>query len=127
MNLRRLVVTGIVLMSMPAFAYSANCEPNNLGGQFCVNDNGTTSDSLPNEVSGEDTYSNNGKWTSTVPDSAGANAALDGSTLPDQDENVGSSSSGTSDSALMGRDWNSSSNIQSDGAATSSAAVANSQ
>lgn len=127
MNLRRLIVTGIVLMSVPALAYSASCEPNNLGGQFCINDNGTTSDSLPNEVSGEDTYSNNGKWTSTIPDGAGANAALDGSTLPDPDENDGSSSSSAPDSALMGRDWNSASNIQSDGAATSSAAIANSQ
>lgn len=125
MNLKRLLFSVIALMSLATFTYAADCEPNNLGGQFCINDDGTTSDSMPNEVSGEDTYSNNGKWTSTVPDGAGTDEAIDGSTLSPQDEAI-SSSPGGSNSALMGKDWNSASNIQSDGAATSSAAIANS-
>lgn len=125
MKFKGLLFTGMVLLSTTGVAYAADCEPNNMGGQVCVNDDGTTSDSIPNEVNGLDTYSSNGKWSSTTPDGAGTNEAIDGSTLSPQDEAI-SSSSGKSDSALMGRDWNSSSNIQSDGAATSSAAMANS-
>lgn len=125
MKFKGLIVTGIVLITATGVDYAADCEPNNMGGQVCVNDDGTTSDSIPNEVDGLDTYSSNGKWSSSTPDGAGTNEAIDGSTLSPQDDAV-SSSSGVSNSALMGRDWNSASNIQSDGSATSSAAIANS-
>lgn len=127
MRFKKILLSVFTLMSLTTFTYAADCEPNNLGGQFCINDDGTTSDSMPNEVSGEDTYSNNGKWTSTVPDGAGADEAIAGSIPAPEGEDVGSSSSGESDGALMGKDWNSASNIQSDGAATSSTAIVNSR
>lgn len=34
---------------------------------FCINDDGTTTDTVPNEVNGMDTYSNNGGYTSSCP------------------------------------------------------------
>ncbi|HED2543452.1 RND transporter [Raoultella planticola] len=126
MNSKELLSSVLILISLTATTYAADCEPNYLGGQFCINDDGTTSDSMPNEAGGVDTYSNNGKWTSTVPDVAGEKEAIDGATLAPQDQAISSSPSET-DSALMGKDWNSASNIQSDGAATSSAAIINSQ
>ncbi|WP_373385975.1 RND transporter [Raoultella ornithinolytica] len=126
MNSKELLSSVVILISLATPACAGDCEPNYLGGQFCINDDGTTSDSMPNEAGGVDTYSNNGKWTSTVPDVAGTKEAIDGATLAPQDEAISSSSSET-DSALMGKDWNSASSIQSDGSATSSAAIVNSQ
>lgn len=126
MKLKGLLFAGVILISMTEVTYASDCEPNNMGGQVCVNDDGTTSDSIPNEINGLDTYSSDGQWSSTTPDGAGTNEAIDGSTLSPQDETI-SSSSGQSDSALIGKDWNSASNIQSDGAATSSTALANSR
>lgn len=126
MNFKALLFSGLALMSFSAYNHASDCEPNNMGGQFCVNDDGTASDSMPNEVSGQDTYSSDGKWSSTVPDGAGTNEAIDGTTLLPDDDTISSPSSRKSDSSLMGRDWNSASNIQTDGAATSSAAMANS-
>ncbi len=82
---------------------------------FCINDDGTTTDTVPNEVNGMDTYSNNGGYTSSLPDRSGADEALEGSSLSTQ-QGVGS---GQSDSALAGRDWHSPANLN-DGAATSS-------
>ncbi len=82
---------------------------------FCINDDGTTTDTVPNEVNGMDTYSNNGGYTSSLPDRSGADEALEGSSLSTQ-QVVGS---GQSDSALAGRDWHSPANLN-DGAATSS-------
>ncbi len=82
---------------------------------FCINDDGTTTDTVPNEVNGMDTYSNNGGYTSSLPDRSGADEALEGSSLSTQ-QGVGS---GQSDSALAGRDWHSPANLN-DGAAASS-------
>ncbi|EKR9385324.1 TPA: hypothetical protein ACPYUI_000234 [Raoultella ornithinolytica] len=33
---------------MAKLSYASDCEPNNLGGRACANDDGTTSDSIPN-------------------------------------------------------------------------------
>lgn len=126
MNFKVALLYGFTLMSSSTCIYATDCEPNNMGGQFCINDDGTASDSMPNEVSGQDTYSSDGKWSSTVPDGAGTNEAIDGTTLLPDDDTISSPASRKSDSSLMGRDWNSASNIQTDGAATSSAAMANS-
>ena len=75
---------------------------------FCINDDGTTTDTVPNEVNGMDTYSNNGGYTSSLPDRSGADEALEGSSLSTQ-QGVGS---GQSDSALAGRDWHSPANLK---------------
>lgn len=112
------------LFSISFSSTASYCESNNMGGQLCIHDDGTTSSSIPNEVDGFDTYSSDGQWSSTTPDVAGTDEAIDGSTLSPQDEVI-SSASGQSDSALMGKDWNSAANIQSDGAATSSASIVN--
>lgn len=122
MNLKVLLFSGIAVISLAKFTDAADCESNSLGGQFCVNDNGTTSDSMPNEVGGHDTYSNDGKWKSSEPDAAGVNEGLNASTLPPQDADI-ETSSGKPDTALMGKDWNSTENVQSDGSATSSSAM----
>lgn len=126
MNFKVALLYGFTLMSSSTYIYATDCESNNMGGQFCINDDSTASDSMPNEVSGQDTYSSDGKWSSTVPDGAGTNEAIDGTTLLPDDDTISSPASRKSDSTLMGRDWNSASNVQTDGAATSSAVMANS-
>lgn len=105
----------LLLTALASPAFAADCQPNGIGGSFCINDDGTTTDTVPNEVNGMDTYSNNGGYTSSLPDRSGADEALEGSSLSTQ-QGVGS---GQSDSALAGRDWHSPANLN-DGAATSS-------
>ncbi|PLK90038.1 RND transporter [Klebsiella pneumoniae] len=105
----------LLLTALASPAFAADCQPNGIGGSFCINDDGTTTDTVPNEVNGMDTYSNNGGYTSSLPDRSGADEALEGSSLSMQ-QGVGS---GQSDSALAGRDWHSPANLN-DGAATSS-------
>ncbi|WP_308562771.1 RND transporter [uncultured Klebsiella sp.] len=115
----------LATLSSVSFSSAASyCESNNIGGQLCFHDDGTTSSSIPNGVNGFDTYSSDGKWSSTMPDLAGTKEDIEGSTLPNDDD-VTHSSSSESDNTLMGKDWNSAANIQSDGAATSSAAIVN--
>ena len=99
-------------------AFAADCEPNNLGGSFCINDDGSVSSSVPNEVGGTDTYSSGGGWQSTIADDAGADEELSGSSI-DTDPSTDASPTQT-DTQLKGRDWNAPSNITSDGSATSS-------
>lgn len=117
-------------------AHATDCEPNGYGGTFCINDDGTTSDSMPNEANGQDVYSSNGTSKIIPPDESGTNDVLNDN---DDDENSGlndsldpeslSSQENTSQSSvgrnegnnpLMGRDSNSLANINSDGSATSS-------
>jgi hypothetical protein len=52
MKLKGLLFAGVILISMTEVTYASDCEPNNMGGQVCVNDDGTTSDSIPNEING---------------------------------------------------------------------------
>ncbi|EIX9443143.1 RND transporter [Klebsiella pneumoniae] len=105
----------LLLTALASPAFAADCQPNGIGGSFCINDDGTTTDTVPNEVNGMDTYSNNGGYISSLPDRSGADEALEGSSLSTQ-QGVGS---GQSDSALAGRDWHSPANLN-DGAAASS-------
>ncbi|EOD9047360.1 RND transporter [Klebsiella quasipneumoniae] len=107
----------LLLTALASPTFAADCQPNGIGGSFCINDDGTTTDTVPNEVNGMDTYSNNGGYSSSLPDQSGAEEALEGSTLSTQQDSV--DSSGQGDSALAGRDWHSPSNLN-DGAATSS-------
>lgn len=107
----------LLLTALASPTFAADCQPNGIGGSFCINDDGTTTDTVPNEVNGMDTYSNNGGYSSSLPDQSGAEEALEGSTLSTQQDSV--ASSGQGDSALAGRDWHSPSNLN-DGAATSS-------
>ena len=107
----------LLLASLAVPAFAADCQPNGIGGSFCINDDGTTTDTVPNEVNGMDTYSDNGGYTSSLPDQSGADEALEGSTMSTQQDTVASSDQG--DSALAGRDWHAPSNLN-DGAATSS-------
>ncbi len=62
----------LLLTALASPAFAADCQPNGIGGSFCINDDGTTTDTVPNEVNGMDTYSNNGGYTSSLPDRSGA-------------------------------------------------------
>ena len=115
--MKKIGLTLLLLASLAVPAFAADCQPNGIGGSFCINDDGTTTDTVPNEVNGMDTYSNNGGYTSSLPDQSGADEALEGSTMSTQQDTV--ASSGQGDSALAGRDWHAPSNLN-DGAATSS-------
>ena len=115
--MKKIGLTLLLLASLAVPAFAADCQPNGIGGSFCINDDGTTTDPVPNEVNGMDTYSNNGGYTSSLPDQSGADEALEGSTMSTQQDTV--ASSGQGDSALAGRDWHAPSNLN-DGAATSS-------
>ncbi len=55
----------LLLTALASPAFAADCQPNGIGGSFCINDDGTTTDTVPNEVNGMDTYSNNGGYTSS--------------------------------------------------------------
>lgn len=57
----------LLLTALASPAFAADCQPNGIGGSFCINDDGTTTDTVPNEVNGMDTYSNNGGYTSSLP------------------------------------------------------------
>ncbi|HFQ7085847.1 TPA: RND transporter [Raoultella planticola ATCC 33531] len=123
MNLKNLLIIGISLTALARYTYAIDCQPNSIGGQFCINDDGTTSDSMPNEIGGIDTYSQNGNLTSTVQATDGNDEMLDGSIISTQDSPLNDtlkSKSDSSDDPLRGRDWNSPSNLNTDGAATSS-------
>ncbi|GAB6221012.1 RND transporter [Klebsiella pneumoniae] len=61
----------LLLTALASPAFAADCQPNGIGGSFCINDDGTTTDTVPNEVNGMDTYSNNGGYTSSLPDRSG--------------------------------------------------------
>ncbi len=65
----------LLLTALASPAFAADCQPNGIGGSFCINDDGTTTDTVPNEVNGMDTYSNNGGYTSSLPDRSGADEA----------------------------------------------------
>lgn len=112
---------GLLILLLTPFlhlAYAADCDDNGLGGKFCINDDGSTSDSIPNELSGTDTLSSDGSLTSTENTDSGADAELEGSTV-DTTHQLPSKISNKPDPALMGRDWNNPSNLG-DGSATSS-------
>lgn len=112
---------GLIILLLTPFlhpAYAADCEDNGLGGKFCINDDGSTSDSVPNELSGTDTLSSDGSLTSTEGTDSGADAELEGTTV-DTTHQLPSKISNKPDPALMGRDWNNPSNLG-DGSATSS-------
>lgn len=81
----------LLLASLAVPAFAADCQPNGIGGSFCINDDGTTTDTVPNEVNGMDTYSDNGGYTSSLPDQSGADEALEGSTMSTQQDTVASS------------------------------------
>ena len=62
----------LLLTALASPTFAADCQPNGIGGSFCINDDGTTADTVPNEVNGMDTYSNNGGYSSSLPDQSGA-------------------------------------------------------
>lgn len=118
MNLKVLTAAFILVFPGLQSVNAADCTPNGLGGQFCVNDDGSTSDSIPNELNGMDTLSSDGSLTSTENTDSGADAELEGSNV-DMTHQAPSKLSNKPDPALMGRDWNNPSNLG-DGSATSS-------
>ncbi|EPL7711324.1 RND transporter, partial [Klebsiella variicola] len=65
MNLKVLTAAFILVFPGLQSVHAADCTSNGLGGQFCVNDDGSTSDSMPNELNGMDTLSSDGSLTST--------------------------------------------------------------
>ncbi|WP_251988689.1 RND transporter [Escherichia coli] len=118
MNLKVLTTAFILVFPGLQSVHAADCTPNGLGGQFCVNDDGSTSDSIPNELNGMDTLSSDRSLTSTENTDSGADAELEGSNV-DMTHQAPSKLSNKPDPALMGRDWNNPSNLG-DGSATSS-------
>ncbi|XBS68533.1 hypothetical protein ABK905_17795 [Acerihabitans sp. KWT182] len=99
----------LILLLAPLLrsAYAEDCQPNGLGGSYCINDDGTTSNSIPNEADGKDTLYSDGRWTSTsedgtdeeqVFDSKGAvsNSSPDESGLNDNSESDHDSLPGSS-------------------------------
>lgn len=118
MNLKVLTAAFILVFPGLQSVHAADCTSNGLGGQFCVNDDGSTSDSMPNELNGMDTLSSDGALTSTENTDSGADAELEGSNV-DMTHQAPSKLSNKPDPALMGRDWNNPSNLG-DGSATSS-------
>lgn len=123
MNHIKLMFGLVILMTNFHQTYAAECQPNGLGGSFCINDDGTTSDSIPNEVDGKETYSDNGSMSSTSPTENGNDQMLSGSApsvAAGKMSNTLNSKVSRSDDPLIGRDWNTPSNLISDGAATSS-------
>ncbi|ENP7130078.1 TPA: RND transporter [Raoultella planticola] len=122
-------ITGILVLCLTTFlhpAYAEDCEDNGLGGMFCINDDGTTTDSIQNEVNGQETYSSNGSVSSSSPVEDGNDQMLSGSDLGSDSDSSGTDSllNNTMKSkpvrdSLTGRDWNSPSNLN-DGSATSS-------
>ena len=123
MILKRFLLSSAIFLVCIQPSYSADCQPNGLGGSFCINDDGTTSDSIPNEVDGQETYSDNGTMSSTSPTEDGNNQMISGSdpsASTDAMSNRLNSTVSRSDDPLIGKDWNKPSNLNSDGAATSS-------
>ncbi|HFO2449887.1 RND transporter [Klebsiella pneumoniae] len=118
MNLKVLTAAFILVFPGLQSVHAADCTSNGLGGQFCVNDDGSTSDNMPNELNGMDTLSSDGSLTSTENTDSGADAELEGSNV-DMTHQAPSKLSNKPDPALMGRDWNNPSNLG-DGSATSS-------
>nr|HCI8845567.1 RND transporter [Klebsiella variicola] len=114
------MLTAAFILVFPGLqsVHAADCTSNGLGGQFCVNDDGSTSDSMPNELNGMDTLSSDGSLTSTENTDSGADAELEGSNV-DMTHQAPFKLSNKPDPALMGRDWNNPSNLG-DGSATSS-------
>lgn len=68
----------LLLTALASPTFAADCQPNGIGGSFCINDDGTTTDTVPNEVNGMDTYSNNGGYSSSLPDQSGQRKRLKG-------------------------------------------------
>lgn len=123
MKFKELIFVASVLMVGFQSARAAECQSNGLGGSFCVNDDGTTTDSIPNEVNGEEKYSDNGTLTSTSPVEDGDDQMLSGSDPSDSTHalsNTLHSSSDQQDDSLVGKSWNKPANLNGDGAATSS-------
>lgn len=60
MNKTKASLLLLLLAPLLQSAHATDCESNGYGGSFCINDDGTTSDSMPNEVNGQDVYSSNG-------------------------------------------------------------------
>lgn len=111
-------------------AHATDCEPNGYGGLFCINDDGSTTDSIPNEVDGMETYSDHGELSSTSPVEDGNDQMLSGSdanATTSTMSNTLNSNLERKDDPLKGQDWNAPSNLNSDGAATSSMDMLKSQ
>lgn len=124
MNYKDFILGASLLMIGFQSVYAAECQPNGLGGYSCVNDDGSTSDSMPNEIGGTDTISSKGGMTSTDPVDSDDNAEVEGSSVntPHDLNPAKSGKPQKPDAALMGRDWNHPSNIN-DGSATSSMSI----
>ncbi|AYW54131.1 RND transporter [Raoultella ornithinolytica] len=119
-------ITGILVLCLIPFlhpAYAEDCEDNGLGGSFCINDDGTTTDSIQNEVNGKEIYSSDGSLSSTSPIEDGNDQMLSGSDPSDSDRPINNTLNSKSDrknDPLVGKDWNSPSYLNSDGSAVSS-------
>ena len=121
--MKALPISVLCFLSLLSNAYSTECEPNNLGGNFCVKDNGSTTDSMPNEIGGQDVCSSNGKMISTLP-KEGQDDSLPPSynSSSNLSSNSMNSGHGLKSMASAGKDWSASveSTDDNNGAATSS-------
>ncbi|MCE9899649.1 RND transporter [Raoultella terrigena] len=123
MNYKELFLGASLLLIGFQSTYAAECQPNGLGGSFCINEDGTTSDSIPNEVDGQETYTDNGTLSSSSPTEDGNDQMLSGSdpsNSTDTMSNTLNSKVDRKDDPLIGQSWNKPSNLNGDGAATSS-------
>lgn len=66
----------ILLAPLLQSAYAEDCQPNGLGGFFCINEDGSTSSSVQNEAEGVDTLHSDGSWTSSIQDGTGMEYTL---------------------------------------------------
>ncbi|MBE0092281.1 RND transporter [Raoultella planticola] len=126
MSFKGFLLCSTIILICGQTAYASDCQPNGLGGSFCINDDGTTSDSIPNEVDGQETYSDNGTMSSTSPTEDGNDQMISGSDPSASSgtmSNTLNSKVSRSDDPLIGKDWNAPSNLNSDGAATSSMSI----
>lgn len=137
MKINKQALLVILLLPYLQSAYAVECQPNESGGSYCINDDGTTSNSIPNDQGGQDTHYSNGKSTSTYQDGTGIEYTLSDKGVtarPSPDDSSNDTSNIMSDdslnkygpkpdasaNALLGSHWNRPSNINSGDSATSS-------
>ncbi len=139
LNKKVMLIIMLVPLLPAAYAYADDCQPNGLGGSFCIHKDGSTSNSIPNEADGQDTLDSDGSWTSTSQEGTGTEDTLSDkgiTTTPIPEDLLNdtsrpksvdslSDSSGSqqddSDSALLGHNWNSSADNDSTNSSTSGA------
>jgi hypothetical protein len=87
MKIIKAILVIIFLSESLQYAFADSCQSNELGGYFCIHDNGTTSNSIQNNAGGLDTSNSDGSWSSSIQDGTGGEETFNGdgtvsSTIP---------------------------------------------